>query len=192
MCDGKLEVLVIYGPATREVLESAWEKIYDEFIEKMQDADGQYVHDQIRDLNLLRTKINAVTTIVEYIRWLLTAQIEVDLDSILSELNTWSNLSVRLDQSDKAACERILEMVMAHVTTWKVEAEQMRIEMEKSTAGQEGHAKMDREYFDHLLVALSIANKFKVNRQETTVREFVIMVQALRNQIAQAKSFSQN
>lgn len=195
--DRQLERLVIedvpfQGIPHREELEDTWQKLFDDFIEKMQDEEGSYVKDQIKNMNLLRTKINTVTTIVEYIRWLLTARIEVELDEILAELNTWTNLSVRLDQTDKPACSRILDMVMAHVTTWKVEAEQLRQEMDRAMAGQEGRETMDREYFDQLLVALSIANKFKVNRQETTVGEFIIMVQALRRQIAEAKDFSKN
>lgn len=191
-CDGRLEALIIEGEPESEILEAVWEKMHDEFIEKMQDEDGTYLRDQVRDRNLLLAKIDTVTTIVDYLRWLLTAKTEVYLDEILAELNTWSNLVIRLDQSDKVACNRSLDMVMAHVSNWKVEREQLRIEMEKSLSGQEGKEVMDREYFDQLLVALSIANKFKVNRKETTAGEFVIMYHALRKQISEAKDFSNN
>jgi hypothetical protein len=191
-CDKNVELLIIQGQTTQGELEKAWEGIYDDFIEKMQDDDGRAMQDQIRDMNLLRTKINTVATIIDYIRWLLGAQIRVDLDDILAELTEWTGLPVQLDQGDKTACHRTLDMVLAHVMTWKVEGEQMRQEMERSTADQDGMSKMDRDYFDSVIVALSIANKFKVNRKETMTGEFVVMVQALRRQIAEAKEFSKN
>lgn len=191
-CDGKLEGLVIEGNVPQGTLDSTWSTLFDDFIDKMQDEDGSNLKDQVKNMNLLRTKINAVTTIVEYIRWLFTAKIEIEMDDILAELNTWTNLAVKLDQTNKPLCYRMLEMVMAHVMTWKVESEQMRQEVERGMAGLEGRESMDREYFDQLLVALSIANKFKVNRQETTVGEFIILVQALRRQIKDAKEFSKN
>jgi len=191
-CDGKMEGLIIEGNPPAEALKEAWTKLFDDFIDKMQDEDGSYLKEQTKQLNLLRTRINTVTTIVQYVGWLLTAKIEVELDEILAELNTWTGLPIRLNQTDKPACYRTLEMVMAHVTTWKVEGEQIRQEIEQGTAGVEGYEAMNREYFDHLLVALSIANKFKVNRQETTVGEFIILVQALRRQVREAKEFSKN
>ena len=191
-CDHSLQLLIQEGEVPQEELEKAWDALYSEFIDKMQDDDGRAMQGQIRDMNLLRTKINTVAMIIDYIRWLLGCQIEVNLDNILAELNTWTGLMIRLDQKDKTACHRTLDMVMAHVMTWKVEGEQMRQELERGTAGQEGFAKMDRDYFDQVLVALSIANKFKINRKETTTGEFVVMVQALRRQIAKAKEFSKN
>lgn len=191
-CDHSLHLLIIEGEAPQEELEKAWDALYSDFIEKMQDDDGRAMQGQIRDMNLLKTKINTVAMIIDYIRWLLGCRIEVNLDSILAELNTWTGLSIRLDQKDKDGCFRTLDMVMAHVTTWKLEGEQMRQELERGTAGQEGMNRMDRDYFDSVLVALSIANKFKVNRKETTTGEFVVMVQALRRQIAEAKEFSKN
>lgn len=191
-CDRALHLLIIEGQAPQEDLEKAWEELYMDFIDKMQDDDGRAMQDQIREMNLLRVKINAVATLIDYIRWLLGCQIEVHLDTILTELNSWTGITIQLDQKDKTACHRTLDMVLAHVMTWKVEGEQMRQELERGTAGQEGFTKMDRDYFDSVLVALSIANKFKVNRKETTTGEFIVMVQALRRQIAEAKDFSKN
>ena len=76
--------LIIEGNPPAEALKEAWTKLFDDFIDKMQDEDGSYLKDQTKALNLLRTRINAVTTIVEYVRWLLTAKIEVELDEILA------------------------------------------------------------------------------------------------------------
>lgn len=191
-CEGSIHLLIIDGQVEKDELQRVWEEIYSDFIDKMQDEDGQAMRAQIREMNLLRTKINTVGMIVDYIKWLLGARFHVELDEILAELNTWTGLSIRLDQSDKPGCYRTLDMVMAHVMTWKVEGEQMRQELERGTADQEGFSKMDREYFDSVLVALSIANKFQINRKETMTGEFVILVQALRRQIAEAKEFSKN
>lgn len=191
-CEGSLHLLIIEGEVEKDELARVWEEIYSDFIDKMQDEDGQAMRSQIREMNLLKTKINTVATIVDYIRWLLGARFEVELDEILAELNTWTGLSIRLDQKDKSGCFRTLDMVMAHVMTWKVEGEQMRQEVERGTAGEEGFSKMDREYFDSVCVAISIANKFQVNRKETMTGEFVILVQTLRRQIAEAKKFSEN
>jgi hypothetical protein len=191
-CDKTVELLTIEGKPPGNELAQAWEAIYDDFIEKMQDDDGRAMQGQIRDMNLLRTKINTVATMIDYIRWLLGAQIHIDLDDIITELINWTGLPVELDQEDKTACHRTLDMVMAHVMTWKVEGEQMRQEMERTTADQKGMTRMDRDYFDSVLVAISIANKFKVNRKETTTGEFVVMVQTLRRQIADANQASKN
>jgi hypothetical protein len=191
-CDDNLQLLVIEGDVPRETLQDTWQKMFDDFLDKMQDEDGAYLKDQIKHLNLLRTKIETVVTIVQYVRWLLDVNISVELDDMLAELVSWTGLPVQLNQADKPGCFRMLDMVMAHVTTWKVEGEQMRQEVEKDTAGMEGRDLMDRDYFDQMIVALSIGNKFKVNRQETTVGEFVIMVQALRRQAKEAKEFSNN
>lgn len=192
ICDGNLQALIIEGNPPAEVLQQIWESLYDEFIDKMQDEEGRGLQGDVKELNILRTKINAVQTIVMFIEYLIGVKFIVNLDDLLEKLYKWTNMPITLDQRNKEQCLRTLNMLLAYTKTWYVEAEQLKLQINQSIANQENHGQMDHGYFDHMLVVLSVNNKFKVNRKETTVGEFIILVQALRKQIQEAKDFSSN
>src|SRR5579872_6826744 len=47
-CDGRLEALVIEGEVPAEILQDSWGKMWDDFLDKMQDEDGTYLKDQVK------------------------------------------------------------------------------------------------------------------------------------------------
>ena len=148
----------------------------------MQDEDGKYLTSLVHELNILRTDINAVETIVKFIEYLLDAKIKVNLDSLVTRLNKYTGFTITLNQHDIPACLATLQGVLSITKRWYVEAENIKMQINQSISMQENHGALDRDYFDHILVALSISQKFKVNRKETTVGEFVVMIQTLRKQ----------
>lgn len=181
--DDNLKALVIEGLPPEDELKQAWETIYDDFIGKMQDDDGRFNASLVVELNLIRTNINAVETIVKFLEWLFSAGIEIDTADLSGKLAGYLGFPIQFNQSDKNQCTRVLQMALATTKRWYVDAEAIKLQINNSIAGQENHGKMDREYFDHLFVALSVSQRFKVNARETTAGEFIVMVQFLRKRI---------
>ena len=182
ICDGNYKGIIISGIPSVEDLQKAWDILYDEFIVKMQDEDGKYLTSLVHELNILRTDINAVETIVKFIEYLLGAKIKVNLDSLVTRLNKYTGFAMTLNQHDIPACLTVLQGVLSITKRWYVEAENIKMQINQTISMQENHGALDRDYFDYILVALSISQKFKVNRKETTVGEFVVMIQTLRKQ----------
>lgn len=183
IADNNLQALIIEGSPPEQELKQAWDAIYDDFIGKMQDDDGRFTASLVVELNLLRTNINAVETIVKFLEWLFSAGIEIDTTDLAGKLQAYLGFPVKFDQSDKNQCTRVLEMVLATAKRWYVDAEGIKMQINSTIAGQDNHAQIDREYFDHILVALSINQKFKVNARETATGEFIVMVHMLRQRI---------
>lgn len=170
-----------------------WNELFREFIYKMKTEDGEYIERKVKEYNLLNAKIGAVTGIIRFVEWLLdVAVIDVDLSSFAKLLTEWTGLPISLSCKDKKQCLSVLEMVVAHTKRWWSEAEIIKGEIGTSVSGDDGKDKMDRDYFDHLIVTLSVYCKFHVNRKETTVGEFVVMVHQLRKQIDSLKTIHQN
>ena len=192
LCDGQTEKLIISGSPTAKELQQAWDEIYDDFVFKMQDEDARYVSGLVRELNILRTNINIVETIVKFLEFLFTAPFTVTIDDLVEKLNKYTGEQFLFDQSDKKQCYRLLEVALASTKQWYVEAENIKLQINHSISNTENHGALDRDYFDHLLVALSIHQKFKVNRRETTGGEFVVMIQTLRKQKNSQEEFSNN
>lgn len=158
----------------------------------MQDEDGKYLQKLVHELNIIRTDINTVETIVKFLEFLLTAKIKVDIEALVNKLNKYTGLHIILDQANKDQCYSSLQAVLGISKLWYVESENIKQQINQSISVQDNHGALDRDYFDHILVTLSIAQKFKVNRKETTVGEFVVMVQSLRKSISDKTEFSNN
>lgn len=191
ICDDDYSGLIIEGKPPTDELKNCWLDLYDEYIEKIQDDDGRYIAERVKQRNLMLTQIQVVESIVSYVEYLLSASIHMDLSGLADKLTVWIGMPVQLDWNDKDLSISQLEMCMGYARSWYSTAENIKTEIGLATT-EAGLKKMDRDYFDNLIIAISMTMNFKVNRKETTAGEFVVMVRTMRKMQEDLKDFSKN
>jgi hypothetical protein len=182
--DKDLTALIIDGQPEADELARAWEIIDDQFMEKMRDDDQVYVQKLAMDYNILQSKCNTISALIKSLRFMYRKE-------WADELIKWYGMPVNLDPKDDEGFTRQLSVIEARKNKWLGDGLSLKNEMEKlipdASVGE-----ITREYFDTIIVSISRFNKYHVNKKETTVSEFIIMIQDMRSAAKQIESFSKN
>jgi hypothetical protein len=102
------------------------------------------------------------------------------VDYLIDELKHWYELPVTLNPKDTAGFKRDLAIINARNQRWYSDAQQVLRQIEQLQPAKGDDVKITRTWFDEQLVALSRFSKYHVNKIETTVSEFVIMLKDLK------------
>jgi hypothetical protein len=186
VCDEYLSALIIEGVASGEELAAAWETIYNEYLDAIKDENMQFVEKLTKDYNLLVTKCNVINLLVEALQY-------APVDYLIEELKHWYELPATLNPKDKTGFKRDLAVIAARNQRWLNDAIQLKNRIDQQQPAQQDNTQITRTWFDEQLVALSRFNKYHINKNETTVSEFVIMVKDLKAAAAALEhQFSKN
>lgn len=173
ICDNDLTALICEGTATAEQLAAAWEAIYTEYLEAIKDENSEYIDKLTRDYNLLHTKYNVIKLLVEALAY-------APVDYLIEQLKQWYELPVVLDRKDKSGFKKALALIGARNQRWLNDALQIKQQIIHLLPEQKEDVKITRTWFDEHIVALSKFSKYHINKNETTVSEFVIMVKDMK------------
>ena len=173
ICDDDLTALIREGTATAEQLAAAWETIYNEYLEAIKDDNSEYIDKLTKDYNLLHTKYNVIKLLVEALAY-------APVDYLIEQLKQWYELPVVLDPKDKPAFKKALALISARNQRWLNDALQIRQQIIHLLPEQKDDVKITRTWFDEHIVALSKFSKYHINKNETTVSEFVIMIKDMK------------
>jgi hypothetical protein len=186
ICDDDLTALVIEGPATPQQLTEAWEAIYNEYIDANKDESIEFIDKLTTNYNLLITKYNVIKLLVDAVSYF-------PVDYLIDELKHWYELPAALNPKDKAGFKRDLAVITARNQRWYNDALQIKQQIEQLQPVQQNAGKITRTWFDQQLVAISRYSKYHINKNETTVSEFVIMCKDLKATAAAIEhNFSKN
>lgn len=172
ICDEDLTALIIEGNATDKELHAAWESLYAEYVDALKDDNLQYIDKLTKDYNLLITKCNVVSLLISAANY-------VPVDYLITELKRWYELPIMLDPKDKIGFKKDLALINARNMRWFNDALQIKKQIEQLQPVQNDNVKIDRMWFDQQIVALSRYSKYHINKNETTVSEFVVMIKDL-------------
>lgn len=186
VCDDDLSALVIEGHPTAEDLLTAWETINAEFLDSMKDDNMQYVDKLTKDYNLLITKYNVITLLIEAVKY-------IPVDYLIDELKRWYELPAALNPKDKPGFKRDLAVIASRNQRWFNDALQLKKQITQLQPAPQDNGKITRAWFDQHIVALSRYSKYHINKNETTVSEFVIMLKDMKAAAAALENqFSKN
>jgi hypothetical protein len=189
-CDDDLSGLVISGDPPPDELQQVWEQLKDEFEDGMQDDDYRETRDVVIEIDLMETAFTTVHTICSLLEYFPAMTL---VEELAPELERHLGFPISLDPADKNAFQNGLDMARGHAGRIWTEAQAMKVQLPRRTQapGTKPH-KISRGDFDQLIIALSAHFKFKVSKYETTVSEFMTMVQDLRRSVRARRQIQNN
>jgi hypothetical protein len=172
-CDGDLTALIIEGHPPAEKLAEAWDELYDEYTMRMASDDYREIQEVSKEINIAIFHFNAVKSIAQLLRFFPVQEI---VDVVQPALDHCLGFPWPLDLSNKETFLQQLEGAEGHAARFFTEAEALKLALPKPKRSESG-GKPTRESFDELIVVLSRYNKYKVSKHDTTVSEFIAMLQ---------------
>ena len=185
LCDNDLTALIIEGQATDDELSAVWSRLYDEYSDKMSDEDGSYLKSLVRDINMTETKVLVIGSLCRMLDYCYSFELH-------EELNKWTGMKQPLQPGDTEGNSKILLHIVGRASKWQMDAQNLRKEFGEMAENKSNVDGYSRDYFDGWIVALSRHNKYHVNRYETMVSEFIIMVQDLKQAAKGMDNLSKN
>lgn len=183
-----LKQLIIAGKPSDEDLIAAWGVIYQEFLDGMQDKKAQH-----------RVKLKSEIDKLEYDYRV----IQMCIQRLSIGPSQWAVEQLRrrvrvpgdFNPEDQAQYFQQLVVVLNQALSLKHRLAERQAEMkivyQQSGAGE----RLTIQHFDHLITRVSLFAKFQINRQKTTVSEFMELYremkaqeQALRDQLETSKA----
>lgn len=187
LCDNRLEALLIGDKqVSTDQLETAWQKIYEQYADSVQDTEQKHISKLSREINTLGTKLNSVNLIVE--------RLSVNYDpDILAELKRILNVPGSFDPNNREQYRRDLQLTISLSKQLFVRMKEKEAELHRLMPTRQA-GKTDRGHFDTLLIQLSKHFKFQINRKQIVVSEFIAMMADMRSafehQLKNAKTFN--
>jgi hypothetical protein len=174
LCDDRLEALLIPGKkATVEQLKQAWQRVYEQYSDNVQDSEQKYMGRLSREINLLGTKLNLVNLIVE--------RLELDHDpDILAELRRILNAPGQFNPENREQYKRDIQLTISLSKQLFMRMKEKEAELKRLMPTKQA-GKIDRAHFDTLLIQLSKHFKFQINKNQVFVGEFIAMMMDMRN-----------
>ena len=174
LCDAKLKVLELPGKkASPQELSTAWQKIYEQYAECVQDSEQKYMTRLTKEINLLGTKLNLVNLILDRLSTKHSPE-------VLSELKKILNVPGKFDPNDGAQYKKDLGLAVSLSKQLFVKMKEKEAELQRLMPTAQEAGRINRSHFDSLLIQLSKHLKFQVNRRQVFVSEFIAMMADMR------------
>lgn len=167
LCEGKYSVLLIEGDATEEQLKEAWDALYNEYLDATAKNGSNDVMTLLNEFDALYYKYAVVEKCVEILRWYNDDR----LIAILKE----RGFNFPFDDSNVEQYLKDLDRVMTRSKKFLVDMEIRRKQLDAIQKANSG-AKIDRAYFDTILVTLSKFAGYHVNEEVITVSRYVALL----------------
>lgn len=162
--DHDLERLIIRGKPTKKQLSDAWNKIYIEYVEMMNDGSYNEVFDHVLDINEISAKVFFVDRAVQY----LIGQYDEKVNKMLNDYGL--NTGV-LPEDDILVRINKLNLAKSRAKSWIVRQQKLQQELDEimttKTVKDGG-----KYYFEDALDAISRYRKYAVRPEQMTVIQF--------------------
>ena len=166
-----LKILIKKGEIETNVLEQAWDKIYDEYLSILKNRDQSYIYHLQKDILLLEFKMSQINLCVTY---LLCETDEKKINEVLKELQKLTFVIGKFDVNDRQSFELDIQRVLSNARKLIVEHEEKIQEFNNLLKSDD--EKLTEASFDALIIKLSKYMQFKIDKKITTVSEFAHMV----------------
>lgn len=164
LCEGDYSALVIEGEADPGTLVEAWQNIHQEYITLMGNSQDNYLFTLMLEVNRLYFRHLSITEAVK----LLGAHRFDELVMMLKK----EGFNYPFNPNDTEGYRKDLNKVVNRAKSLLVELEQKKKQLELLQQSQ-STGKLDREYFDKILITLSQHMGFKLEKDKTTVTEYI-------------------
>jgi hypothetical protein len=164
MCDSDYTALVIEGSAEADHLAEAWQKIHQEYIALLGNSQDNYLLTLMMEVNRLYFRHLSITEAVKLLR-------AHRFDELVMMLKK-EGFNYPFNPNDPEEYRKDLNKVTNRAKSLLVELEQKKKQLELLQQNQ-STGKIDREYFDKILITLSQHMGFKLEKDKTTVTEYI-------------------
>jgi len=181
VCDGNLSVLVKDWFLVKEKnVYEAWENIYTEYVNAIEDKEQRYILRLTKEINLLQCKLVMIHSIINTIstEYQLTGKSD---EKLLANLRKYINVTGKFDPNDTDGYMRDLEFVIANYKRLMIEFQTKKIEYEKLIP-KNSKSKVDRKYFDSIITQISKHMKSIIDPKNITVSLFVAMMMDMKTE----------
>lgn len=167
LCDNDYSVMLIDGEATEEELQQAWAKIYDEYLDLTSKNNNNEFLFLWNEYESLFYKHTVIEQCVELLKW----WHDENLVGILKQHGY--NFPFNPEDTERywKDLERVVTRSKKLLLDMKVRKEQLDA-IQSASSG----AKIDRNYFDTILVVLSKFSQYHIDEEKTTVGRYVNML----------------
>jgi len=167
ICEGDYSALLIEGEAPAETLKSTWETLYEEYLDLTANTGNNEVLQLLNEFDGLFYKYAVIENCVEILRVFK----EDDLVAILRS----RGFNFPFDHNDTERYLKDLDRVMVRAKKILVDMDIRRKQLESIQKASEG-TKIDRPYFDTILVTLSKFAGFHVNEDIISVSRYAALL----------------
>lgn len=164
---------------TDKQLSEAWDKIYVQSCQIAQNGTYNEVFSVLKDIDDLRAKITIANNTVRHLD--LSSQNKLPFDQDL--INILNSLALRCNLKDEDSREvavNKLNGIVARTKKWFPRLTEREAKLEEIRSLN--NDKVDREYFDNWLDAMSEHNGYHVRANEITVSRFYRMITKMNQQ----------
>lgn len=163
--DNDLKALVIEGIPTQDILIATWDKIYTEFAQLSSDGTYNEVFEISKEIEYLRSKIYLVDGIIYHL------QLEYD-QRLVDILNSYLLRCTLQPEDMEEVLYNKLNAVIGRAKKWLIRLKQLHLQLSNLRKENIETLKMDRNFFDDELDAISQFNGFLVKPSELTVSRY--------------------
>jgi hypothetical protein len=156
--------MLIDGEASKEELEQAWAKIYDEYLDLTSKDGGNDFLFLFNEYEALFYKHTVIEKCVEILRWW--------HDERLVDILKKAGYNFPFNHNDTERYLKDLDRVLARSKKLLLDMEVRRGQLDAIQKANAG-VKIDRNYFDTVLVALSKFSQYHIDEEKTTVGRYI-------------------
>jgi hypothetical protein len=149
---------------SNEELQKAWEAIFDKHTDKIKTRRSQVISTTLKDIELLQTRINAITSCVNY----LSTHYDED---IVQELKYWTYVKEELNFKDQASYIKDLQDILSRTQELHVELKQLEAEFKELCPDASEPVDPDEE-FENLIGQASKHVGFIIQKHQITISQF--------------------
>lgn len=172
-----LSQLVISGHPSSEELSLAWATIYQEFIDGMQDKRSQFRVRLVNEIDKLSYDYRVIQLCVQ--------RLSIGpCDWAIEQLRRRVRVAGEFNPEDQAHYFHQLLIVMNHSLSLKHRLTERQAELKIIYNREGAGAALTIQHFDSLIATVSLFAKFQINRQKTTVSEFMELYKEMKRQEA--------
>lgn len=171
--DNNLRGLIIEGSPTDKELCETWDKVYVQSCQLSQNGTYNEVFSVLKDIDDLRAKITIANNIIRH----LEISFDQDLVNILNTLALKCNLK---EDDTREVTVNKLNGVIARMKKWFPRLTEREAKLEELRSSNT--LKMDRNYFDDWMDAISKDSGYHVRSNEITVSRFYRAMNKLNKQ----------
>lgn len=168
LCEKDLSPLIIEGNPSKKQLQDAWQKVYDEYCDALKTKQQKGMKNLVTEVTILQQRVFAIHACV----FRLSIQ---HSDEIVLELKKWINVREKLKPDNKEQYEKDLQSILTRCQSkYEIELKQRAKELEESVPKE--NQKVDKWYFEKMIVQLQKHMGISINKFKTTVASFVFMM----------------
>lgn len=164
MCDDDYSPLIIEGEASSDQLLEMWQQIYEEYLDMTGAHRNNYALTLTAEINELFFRHVSIVEGVNILR-------KHRFDDLVAMMHK-SGYRFPFNPLDPAKYQQDLDRVINRAKTLLVDIENKQAQLKALRKGDDGE-KISRLYFDKLLAMLSKFQGYRIDKEVTTVSEYV-------------------